>query len=171
VSWAIERLTTRHDREAFSCGYEQLDRYLKQQAGQDARRHVAATLVAVPEPGHGHICGYYTLSAFGVDASELPPEMARKFPRYSRLPAALLGRLAVDLQERGRGLGARLLMDALHRAYLQSGENLAVAFVIVDAIDAEAASFYRHFHFIPFDDRPERLFLPMQTAARLFDGR
>ncbi len=169
MSWTIERLAARHDRREFSCGNEQPDRYIREHAGQDARRHVAATSVAIAEPGQTRVCGYYTLSAFALDAGELPPEFIRKFPRYPRLPAALIGRLAVSSSERGRGLGKTLLMDALNRTYLQSPENLAVAFVVVDAIDADAVRFYRHFNFSPFADRTDRLCLPMSVIASLFD--
>jgi GNAT superfamily N-acetyltransferase len=84
------------------------------------------------------------------------------------LPAILLGRLAVDERWRGTGLGKFLLIDALYRAYNQSTRNIAAAFVVVDAIDEEASLFYRHFHFMEFPERPDRLFLPMSTIAALF---
>lgn len=171
MSWVIEQLVAAHDRQAFSCGNGQLDRYIKEQAGQDARRYVASTTVAVDESDLTRVCGYYTLSAFSLDAGALPSELTRKLPRYPRLPAALIGRLAVSSSEKGRGLGKTLLMDALYRTYRQSPENLAVAFVVVDAIDADAVRFYRHFEFNAFVDRVDRLYLPMSVIARIFGGR
>ena len=104
----IEPLGKRHDRRAFSCGNEPLDRYLKQQASQDARRHVAAPLVAVREEGDKTILGYYTLSAFAIDLGTLPDRTASKLPLYPLGPVTL-GRLAVDHRYRGRGLGGFLL--------------------------------------------------------------
>jgi GNAT superfamily N-acetyltransferase len=163
----IEPLGKRHDRKAFSCGNEPLDRYLKQQASQDARRHVAALFVAVPKEGGKTILGYYTLSAFAIDLGTLPRSTAKKLPHYPLVPATLLGRLAVDLGHKGKGLGAFLLMDALHLAYRQSLQIASAAFV-VHAINDDAFRFYRHFDFTPFPERRDQLFLPMATVALLF---
>jgi GNAT superfamily N-acetyltransferase len=112
------------------------------------------------------ILGYYTLSAFGVDPGSLPASVARRLPACPLMPATLLGRLAVDQRYRGQGIGEFLLMDALHRAYVQSSQIAAIA--VVDAIDDQAARFYRHFNFIPLPDRPDRLFLPMKITAAFF---
>jgi GNAT superfamily N-acetyltransferase len=163
----IEPLGKKHDRAAFSCGKEQLDRYLRQQASQDARRHVAAPFVAVSEESPKTILGYYTLSAFAVELGSLPEAVANRLPHYPLVPATLLGRLAVDRMHKGRGLGEFLLMDALHRAHAQSAQ-IASAALVVDAMDDEAHRFYRHFDFIAFPERQDRLFLPMATIGKLF---
>lgn len=70
-----------------------LDRYFKEQAGQDVRNRVAAVFVL--EDG-GQVIGYYTLSATAIAPTALPETLRRRLPRYERLPAILLGRLAVD---------------------------------------------------------------------------
>jgi GNAT superfamily N-acetyltransferase len=165
--WFVEPLGKQHDRAAFACGNEVLDHYLKEIASQDARRLVAAPFVAVESDDPKTILGYYTLSAVGIALESLPLEVARKLPAYPIVPATLLGRLAVDQRCRGKGIGEFLLMDALRRAYVQSSQIAAVA-VVVDAIDAQAARFYRHFNFIPLPDRPDRLFLAIRTIAPLF---
>jgi GNAT superfamily N-acetyltransferase len=163
----IEPLGKHHDRRSFSCGNEPLDRYLKQLASQDARRHVAAPFVAVWESGDKTILGYYTLSAFAIDLGTLPDSTASKLPHYPLVPATLLGRLAVDQRYQGRGLGGFLLVDALRRAYRQSSQIASAAFV-VRATDSDAFRFYRHFNFAPFPERRDQLFLPMATIASLF---
>jgi len=165
--WTVEPLGKRHDRAAFSCGKAPLDRYLKDQAGQDARRRVAAPFVLLPEEAGKTIAGYYTLSAFGVRLDDLPEELAKRLPRYPVVPATLLGRLAVDRRYAGRGCGELLLMDALRRA-LDQAAAIAAAAVVVDALDDDAWRFYRHFDFIAFPDRRDRLFLPMKTVEALF---
>ncbi len=162
----IEPLTKRHDRQSFSCASPVLDRYLQQQARQDADKRVAAPFVLV-EPPSPAVLGYYTLSASVLSVEELPPEQAKKLPRYPQLPAVLLGRLAVAQSHKGKGLGELLLMDALHRSLAGAAEIAAMA-VIVDAKDAAAAAFYKHFGFIELQAHPMRLFLPMATVAALF---
>jgi GNAT superfamily N-acetyltransferase len=168
--WRVELLGKHHNRAAFACGNEILDRYLKEIASQDARRLVAAPFILVETTAPRTICGYYTLSSFGIALGELPEEVAKKLPGYPIVPATLLGRLAVDQHYRGKGIGEFLLMDALHRAHAQISQIASVA-VVVDAIDEAAVRFYQHFDFIPFPDRPDRLFLPMKTIAALFSTR
>ena len=164
----VEGLREHHDRANFSCGNPSLDRYLKEQAGQDLRRGCASPFVLVPASGSSLILGYYTLSSYGVDVGDLPAEIAKKLPRYPLIPATLLGRLAVDERYQGRGIGEFLLLDALHRA-LGHSVDVAAAAVIVDAINPAAKRFYQRFGFIPFPSASSRLFLPMKTVTDLFD--
>jgi GNAT superfamily N-acetyltransferase len=159
----VEPLGARHDRSGFSSGVVALDRYFRTQAGQDARKHVAAPFVLVlPDGG---IAGYYTLSASAVPAPELPPDIVRKLPRYPLIPATLLGRLAVDHRHRGRGYGRFLLADALYRAV---SSEIASFAVVVDAKDEAARRFYERESFLAFPDQPMKLFRPMADIAALF---
>jgi GNAT superfamily N-acetyltransferase len=165
--YVIEVLDARrHDRKGFSCGKPDLDRYLLEQAGQDARRRIAAPFVALPRESR-RIAGYYTLSALSVRVDDLPEDIGKKLPRRQGVPVTLLGRLAVDSGHRGRGLGELLLMDALARS-LRGSYDIASMAVVVDAIDGEARSFYEHFEFQSFPDQRQRLFLPMGAIAGLF---
>ena len=79
---------------------------------------------------------------------------------------SLLGRLAVDLNHRGRGLGGYLLFDALRRSYRSSGTTASFA-VMVDAKNDLAVGFFMRFGFMLVVGSARRLFLPMQTIARL----
>jgi GNAT superfamily N-acetyltransferase len=167
LDWVIEPFRNDHDRMEFSCGNASLDRYLKEQAGQDLRRGCATPFVLVPKQSPGLILGYYTLSSYGIDIGELPENVAKRLPRYPLIPATLVGRLAVDQRHQGQGLGEFLLMNALHRSVMQSAQ-IAAAAVVVDAIDASAVKFYRRFGFIAFPSIAGRLFLPMKAASGLF---
>lgn len=161
----VEPLRKAHDRAAFSCGNEALDNYLKRQASQDIAKHAAACFVLTPDGKT--IAGYYTLSQYSVDLGEVPDAIAAKLPKYPRVPATLLGRLAIHTAFRGQRLGEFLLLDALHRSQVQSMQ-VASAAVVVDAKDDIARQFYLHFNFLPFPRTPNRLFLPMQTIGKLF---
>ncbi len=159
-------LGRQHDRSGFACGSTALDRYLQQQARQDADKGVAAAFVLTLPPA-ARVLGYYTLSASVVHADELPAAIAKKLPRYPQLPVVLLGRLAVHSSMKGQGLGQFLLLDALHRC-LQAAANIAAMAVVVDAKDAAAAAFYQRYGFAPLQAQPQRQFLPMSLVARLF---
>lgn len=159
----VEILNSAHDRSAFASGVEPLDRYFRTQAGQDARKNMAAPFVLVLSDGT--IGGYYTLSSTAVKLTELPEQIARRLPRYPLVPATLLGRLAVDRRHRGRGYGRFLLADALFRAVRSDIASFAV---IVDAKDEAARRFYERESFLPFPDKPMQLFRPMADIAKLF---
>jgi GNAT superfamily N-acetyltransferase len=157
----------KHDRAAFSCEQESLDRYLKEHATQEIKKRVAAVYVLTPDGKT--IAGYYTLSQYAIEAGEMPPELIQqlRLPRYDKLPATLLGRLARRKLFKGRGLGELLLMGALIRA-LEHSRNIASVAVVVDAIDENARGFYRRYGFIDILNRPNRLFMAMKTVAQLF---
>ncbi len=160
----IEPLSEHHARGAFTSGVEPLDRYLRTQAGQDARRRVAACFVLV-EDGGVEPLGFYTLAATSIALAELPEALTKRLPRYPAVPATLMGRLAVDGRHRGEGLGEMLLMDALARA-LRS--EIATFAVVVDAKDGRAAEFYAKYDFRALTTDGRRLFLPMAEVAQSF---
>lgn len=159
-------LASEHDRTAFDCGNELLNRYIKQQARQDAKKYVAAPFVLI-EPGTSIIRGYYTLSSSLIALDELSVSLANKMPRYSSLPVTLLGRLARDRNLKDKAVGEFLLLNALHRS-LQTAHQIASMAVVVDAKDESVEQFYKHFNFLPFQHTPRRLFLPMTQIEKLF---
>ena len=75
-----------------------------------------------------------------------------------------MGRLAIDLKFKGRGLGAALLADALDRSVRP---EIAAYALVVDAKDEQAAAFYLHHGFIALPDSPMKLFLPLKTVCGL----
>ena len=166
TGYVIEPLGKRHDRAAFSCGDAALDTYLHKQASQDARRRVAAPFVLVKPPSPV-VIGYYTLSQMSVHLGDLPPDIAKKLPKYPEVPVTLIGRLARAEGHRGHGIGELLLMDALRRSWALSSEIAAFA-VVVDAKDERAGAFYERYEFQPFPDQPQRLFMPMAKLDKLF---
>jgi GNAT superfamily N-acetyltransferase len=159
----VETLNESHDRAAFACGEEALDRYLRTQATQDIRRRVATCFVAI-EAASGQLAAFYTIAAASIPTPLLPPEVIKRLPRYPTLPAVRIGRLAVDLKFRGRGLGAAMLADAVGRT-LQAPP--AVFALLVDAKNDDAAAFCRRYGFRPLASQPRTLFLPMATAEKL----
>jgi ribosomal protein S18 acetylase RimI-like enzyme len=159
----IEPLGPHHERTAFSCGEPILDSYLQRQASQDIRRRVAQVFVAVR--GGESIAGYYSLSAASFQKDELPPALAKRLPHYP-VPAAVLGRLAIDRAQQGRGLGEMLLLDAIRRV-VRASTTIAVYALIVDAKNERAQAFYERYGFRAFASQPGRLFLPLETFEKL----
>jgi len=159
----IVSLAPHHDRATFACGEPSLDNYIRRQASQDVKRDLAACYVLC-KPGESRIMGYNTLSATSVSLTSLPDDLLKKAGRYPLVPAVLLGRLAVDQTYRKQGWGEYLLLDALHRI-LQTG--VGVKFVLVDALDEQAAQFYERFEFQRLKN-PSSLYLSVSAIRDIF---
>lgn len=164
AKYQIEPLdSARHRREAFDCGVETLNRYLQERAGQDMRRRVAGCWVMFHADNPQDVLGYYTLSHESVESLELAaasPALLKKLPRYPRLGAVLLGRLAVDRSQKGKGFGEMLLHDAMLRAL---HAEIPSVLLVTDPKDERAESFYRKYGFERLNDT--RLFTTMQRIA------
>ncbi len=158
----FEALGEAHDRNAFHCGGIALDRYFQTQATQDIRRRITNCFVVI-EAATGQVAAYYTLSAASIALTELPPELTKRLPRYPTLPAVRIGRLAVDKKFHGRGLGAAMLMNAVHRTL---HDATAAYTLLVDAKNDAGIAFYKHHGFCPLTSQPRTLFLPLATAQK-----
>ena len=156
-SFIIEPLGHSHDRAEFTCGVEALDRYLREQAGQDVRRRASACFVA-REVATDRVAGFYTLAAGGILLAPMPVRRAKRLPRYPTVPVARLRRLAVALAYHGRKLGGALLWDAVQRA---ERSEVAVYALVVDARDGQAEHFYPHHGFVAFGGKSRVLMLPL----------
>jgi predicted GNAT family N-acyltransferase len=156
-----------HDRAAFSCGNASLDRYIREQASQDVKRGLASVFVITAKDDPKQILAYYTLSSRELKLAQLPEEVAKKAGKYGHVGVTLLGRMAVVEKCKGTGLGALTLMNALHKSLLAATDVASLA-VFVEAIDSEAASFYRKYGFIELPEDKLKLLLPMKTIAKSF---
>ena len=109
------------------------------------------------------VLGYYTLSNYTIEPGELPPQIARQFPSYPKLPATLIGCLARDQDYRGHGIGETLLVDAL-RCCLEGISTSGPIAVVIEAENERARNFYIRFGFIQFPDHLDKLFMLMRTV-------
>ena len=162
ASLLVRALDSRHDRSGFICCIAALDDYLQKQARQDVKRRISRVYVTTMPEQPNTIVGYYTLSSLSIELTHLPESLARKLPHHP-IPAALLGRLAVDRMAQGHGVGKMLLVDALKRTLAVSDE-IAIYALVVDAINEQAQGFYEQFGFSLPGARGRRLFLPLQQV-------
>jgi GNAT superfamily N-acetyltransferase len=166
ISFVTEALSRDHDRKTFRSGVEVLDRYLRELALQDVKRHIAGCFIARDDTNE--IVGFYTLAATSVPFDSLASALTKKLPHYPVIPAMLMGRLAVAAKYQGKGLGRALVADAVMRT-VRLGVG-AFAF-IADAKDAGAVAFYEANGFTLIPDETRRMFLPIATALQLIAGK
>jgi hypothetical protein len=161
----FEPLGEQHNRAAFSCGVESLDKYFRgDPIRQDVSRRVTNAFVLTPD-GES-VAGFYTLSPISILSVDLPPTLAKKLPSRP-IGATLIERMGRDISQQGKGIGEILLMDALHKAW-QASKLVSCWAVVVDA-KVGARDFYIKYDFIPFATQPDRLFLLMKKIDLLFE--
>lgn len=153
-----------HDRAGFKCGNLDLDEFPRTKAAKHQSQRISRTFVLVSEADPRRILGYYSLSNCQIDRELLSDDVGNTLRRHP-IPAVLLGRLAVDMRERGKRFGTWLVMDALKRTVLV-GQQSGVFALVVDAADAKAQDFYVRRGFLPITDRPLTLYLPLETGLR-----
>lgn len=159
--FCIEPIAKDHTRNQFQCGNPFLNAYLHRYARQNSERGLSKAYVMTVMDDR-NVIGYYTLSASHILFENAPPDLVRSLPRYP-VPTARIGELAVDTRYQGKGIGAILLLDALHRI-CTTAESIGILAIVVDAIDESAVRFYQHFGFEDFAPGSRRLYLTLKDA-------
>jgi GNAT superfamily N-acetyltransferase len=158
----------------FRSGNHDLDDYFVRHAFGNDRSGISRAYVLRKLPADDAnwppVLAFYTLSMALVETEHVAPVLRRRLPKYP-MPAALIGRLAVDQRVQGHRLGEKVLLDALQRI-VDAAEHLGCVGAIVDAKDEAAEHFYSKYDFttIEPDEWPRRMFLPITTARQAFRG-
>jgi GNAT superfamily N-acetyltransferase len=160
AAWHEEPIEKRHNRDAFDCGEEALNDFLRRYARKSHELGGAKTFLAISDADNKSILGYYSLCPASIEYARTPEVLRRGLARYD-VPAFRLARLAVDLSAQGHGLGGQLLLAA-GRCLLASAQVGGVALVI-DAKNDRAAAWYSSYGAIPLLDAPLTLMLPLST--------
>lgn len=158
----IEKLRSDHTIVGFDCGREELNRFLGRFALVNQQAGAAQTYVALAAET---VVGYYSLAVVEVADDNAPGRLSKGLARHP-VPIMLLARLAVSTAWQGRGLGAGLLKDAMHRA-IQAADIAGIRAFAVHAKDEPALRFYEHFGFIASPTDPLHLFLLIKDIRRV----
>jgi GNAT superfamily N-acetyltransferase len=160
VSYRVEPFAAGHDLDAFDCGHDALNGWLRQHAelatGQGTRTYL------LTDEATGAIVGYFAVAPHLLERADAPRGVGRGAPQ--RIPAILLAKLALDISVQGQGLGAELMVHAL-TTIVAAARAAGGRVVVVDAVDENAASFYRTHDFKPSPADPPRLIMKLSTAA------
>jgi len=158
----VEPLARSHDLNAFDCGvHTSLSDWLRRFAWANQQSETSRTYVVHRA---GRVVAYYSIAAGSVRREDAPARVAKGLAHHP-VPVILLTRLAVHEAEQGAGLGKAMLKDALIRI-AAAAEIVGARSVLVHAIDAEAAAFYRHYGFEPSPTNDLHLMLLMKDLRR-----
>lgn len=157
----LQELAESYDADQFACGKPTLDDWLKKRAGV-AEGKTARTYVVLAGP---RIAAYYCVSTGAVARADWPKKFQRNTP--DPIPVLLLGRLAVDKDFQGHGLGADLLHHCLRQS-LAVATKVGFRACVVHPLDEDAALFYAKYGFLPMAQDNQVMFLPIETIAAAF---
>lgn len=161
-----------HDRSAFSCGFEPIDKFLKEALTDHIKTGYLTAYVATEE-GQKGVIGFYTLNAFAVSPDHIEtPKRPRPPPT---IPATYIKAVAVAEDWQGNGIGKALMVHALRQALVFSEKVGSVA-VVLDVLRDEDFNrrfeFYKRFGFQPMHDpdNPDRVYISMNDVRATLGG-
>jgi|ERR1041385_8723774 GNAT superfamily N-acetyltransferase len=155
-------LTAAHDLSAFDCGESALKEWLRERALKNESRFSRTYVVCEDN----RVIAYFCISAGSVERAAAPGKLRRNAPGI--IPVSVIGRLAVNRNHAGKGLGADILLDALRRIAVAS-QSIGFGAVLVHAKDDAAKRFYMNcVEFIEYPEDSRTLFLPIETVVAAF---
>ena len=155
-------LSADHYLSRFDCGEPALNDWLRHRALDNESRFSRSYVVCDGD----RVVAYFCISAGSVARAAAPGKLRRNAPNF--VPVSVIGRLAVDREYAGRGIGADMLADALRRIAVAS-QSIGIGAVMVQAKNEAARRFYLSCaEFLEFPAESQTLFLPIETVVGAF---
>jgi len=162
MAGAPQALNAKHQLGDFDCGKPALNDWLIRHAMQAQSSGSARTCVVVEG---ARVVGYFSLAVGQADAMEVPDRIRKGMGSYP-IPVVILARLAVSLQDQGKGIGVGMLQEAIRRT-IGIADQAGVRALLTHPIDEEASRFYRRFGFESSPIREQQLLLLLKDARKL----
>jgi GNAT superfamily N-acetyltransferase len=157
----IEKLRRDHPIDAFDCGQEALNNWLRKHALQNQGAGAAQTYVGLVD---GVVIGYYSLAVGQIEYADAPERLRKGLARHP-VPVMLLARLAVDKNWQKKGVGRALVRDAVLRT-MQAAEIAGIRALAVHAKDDAARRYYEQFDFEASPADPLHLLVLLKDIRR-----
>lgn len=141
-------------KKDFSCSNEDLNNYLKKQAGQDVKNNLCRCFVLVNKEdnnNNGDIIGFFTISLESEYRDNLEGKFKRSIP-YERVGMILIGRMAVATKYEGNRIGEDLILEALNIA-VDVYKKVPFKAVVIDPKDNNLVKYYEKLGFTKLDTK------------------
>ncbi len=156
-----ERTYTNQKR--FDCENKTINKFVAGSLKKQVRQSLSQCFVLLDTNNDERFIGFYTLSAFAIDADMLVELSSGSLP--SRIPCTRLIMLGVDKEYKKRGLGKRLMQSVIHKT-ISAAEQVGTFGLYLDA-DEDAYTFYLELGFVALQERvgskPTPMFLSIDT--------
>jgi GNAT superfamily N-acetyltransferase len=165
TGFRIEKLRRDHPLDNFTCGCDELDRFLIRYALGNQQANASQTYIGL----HGQdVIGFYSLVVGEVAFGDAPERLTKGLAHHP-VPVMLLARLAVSTVWQGRKIGSGLLKDAMLRT-LQAADIGGIRAFAVHAKDTPAKQFYERFGFVPSPTDPLHLYRLIKDLRRSLEA-
>jgi len=158
-----EPLAETHDLNDFFSGASSLDDWLKRRARPNQVSGASRTFILAEER---RVIGYYALASGAVTVADSTGRFRRNMP--DPIPVAVLGRLAIDRSQQGRGLGRALFRDCALRV-VHAADAIGIRGILVHAISEQAKAFYLALGFDPSPSEPMTLMVTLADIRELLE--
>lgn len=158
-----EPLADAHELNDFFCGVGSLDDWLRRRARANQVSGASRTFVVAD---NRRVVGYYALASGGIAVESGVGRFRRNMP--DPIPVAVLGRLAIDRLQQGRGLGRALFRDCALRV-ANAADTLGIRGIVVHAISDQAKAFYLALGFEPSPAEPMTLMVTLADIRHLLE--
>jgi len=162
----LQPLDAQQDIEQFECTEKTLNFWLKQRALKNEGRS-SRTFVLLEDNNNKRVIGYFCLSTGSVEHKSSPGSVKRNMP--NPIPVCVLGRLAVDRNVEGQGIGSFLLKQSIIKTIAIS-KLIGVRALLVHAISDQAKSFYLKYGFRNSDTHKLTLLLTVSDAIKAMNS-
>lgn len=158
-----EPLAETHDLNDFFSGVSSLDDWLKRRARPNQVSGASRTFILTEER---RVIGYYALASGAITVADSTGRFRRNMP--DPIPVAVLGRLAIDRSQQGRGLGRALFRDCALRV-AHAADAIGIRGILVHAISEQAKAFYLALGFDPSPSEPMTLMVTLADIRELLE--
>lgn len=158
----VRKLLATDQVEAFDCGEQALNQFLRRYALVNQKADSAQTYVCCRDDT---VVGFYSLAVGSVEPQTAPSRVIKGLARHP-MPVMILARLAVDKAHQRKGLGRALLKNALLRT-AQAADIAGIRCLLVHAKDDAARRWYESWEFEPSPSDPYHLFLMLKDIKAI----
>ena len=148
---------------SFTSTNQEMNDWLQKHAWNNQNSGVSKTYIITST--EAQIVGYYSIAAGAVARQSAIRSLRHNAP--DPIPVCVIGRLAVDREWSGRGIGAGLLKDAVLRI-AAAAKIIGIRAIIVHSLP-EALAFYTRFGFQSSKLEPLLLMYPIEKISALLN--
>ncbi|WP_441002979.1 GNAT family N-acetyltransferase [Pseudocolwellia agarivorans] len=161
--------TSYFQQKKFDCGNKLINKFVHSSLKKQVSRHFSQAYVLLDVEENERFSAFYTLTSFKLQGNELEIISKGSLPRD--IPCVRLVMLGVNITLQNKGLGRKLMSDALHRVHRASKE-IGIYGLYLDA-DPNAIKFYLSLGFTRLDsgslDDTGKMFLSINAINSLLD--
>lgn len=134
ANYHYEKLSEKHDLSNFSCGVDDLDEFLKEDALKEQEENLSVTYLAIHQ---SEIIGFITILTDNIPYNIVKNDVETKYNSY---PSVKIGRLGININYKGLHFGT-MILDDISRDIKELSEEIGIKFIIVDSY-CSARKFY-----------------------------